>query len=233
MTEPVRQKAFDPRQPFSRAEARAAGISLDTLLGPRFQKICWDTYLARDVPITPQIRSRAALRLAPPGTHISHETAAQLGCRGPAGSDDPHHHPDRKRPTGAPRHQVALLRVAAAADDLAQGPARLDAGTDLPGPRLVGHGSGRSGGGRRWPAQAQAHLYGCPDGCRRCLVRTRSSSCPAGGPAGPQRRRLRHGDATTVADRPGWPAGAAGEPDHPPRARRGKRRYAWPTRVSV
>ena len=78
MSEPARQKTFDPRQPFSRAEARAAGISLDALLGPRFQKICWDTYLARDVPITPQIRSRAALRLAPPGTHISHETAAQL-----------------------------------------------------------------------------------------------------------------------------------------------------------
>lgn len=78
MTEAARQNTFDPRQPFSRAEARAAGISLDALLGPRFQKICWDTYLARDVPITPQIRSRAALRLAPPGTHISHETAAQL-----------------------------------------------------------------------------------------------------------------------------------------------------------
>lgn len=78
MTATARQARFDPRQPFSRAEARAAGISLDALLGPRFQKICWDTYLARDVPITPQIRSRAALRLAPPGTHVSHETAAQL-----------------------------------------------------------------------------------------------------------------------------------------------------------
>jgi hypothetical protein len=86
MTESVRGTTFDPRRPFTRAEARAAGISLDALLGPRFQKICWDTYLSRDVAVTPQIRSRAALKLAPPGTHISHETAAQLwGATVPGG----------------------------------------------------------------------------------------------------------------------------------------------------
>jgi len=86
MTESARQTTFDPRRPFTRAEARAAGISLHRLLGPRFQKICWDTYLSRDVAVTPQIRSRAALKLAPPGTHISHETAAQLwGATVPGG----------------------------------------------------------------------------------------------------------------------------------------------------
>jgi DNA-binding Lrp family transcriptional regulator len=40
------------------------------LLGPRFHKICWDSYVSRQVPITPQIRSIAAMRLAPPGSHI-------------------------------------------------------------------------------------------------------------------------------------------------------------------
>ena len=74
----ARQPRFDPRKPFSRAEARAAGITLDVLLGPRFHKICWDSYVSRQVPITPQIRSIAALRLAPPGSHISHQTAAEL-----------------------------------------------------------------------------------------------------------------------------------------------------------
>ena len=63
----ARQPSFDPRKPFSRAEARGAGITLDVLLGPRFHKICWDSYVSRQVPITPQLRSLAALRLAPPG----------------------------------------------------------------------------------------------------------------------------------------------------------------------
>ena len=38
--------AFDPRQPFSRAEARAAGLTAEMLLSRRFHKICWDTYVA-------------------------------------------------------------------------------------------------------------------------------------------------------------------------------------------
>jgi AbiEi antitoxin C-terminal domain len=73
-----RPAAFDPRLPFSRAEARAAGISVKTLSSKRFQKIAWDIYLDCTVKITPQIRSRAAMKLAPPGSHISHHTAAEL-----------------------------------------------------------------------------------------------------------------------------------------------------------
>jgi hypothetical protein len=77
--------AFDPRQPFSRADARAAGLTPEMLLSRRFHKIFWDTYVARDVPITPLLRARAVIRLVPSGSHISHHTAAELwGAAPPA-----------------------------------------------------------------------------------------------------------------------------------------------------
>ena len=70
--------AFDPRQPFSRAEARAAGLTAEMLLSMRFHKVCWDTYVAREVPITPLLRARAVIRLVSSGSYISHHTAAEL-----------------------------------------------------------------------------------------------------------------------------------------------------------
>ena len=70
--------AFDPREPFSRAEARAAGLSAEMLLSKRFQKIFWDVYVSRDVPITPLLRAKAVIRLVPNGSYISHHTAAEL-----------------------------------------------------------------------------------------------------------------------------------------------------------
>jgi hypothetical protein len=70
--------AFDPRQPFSRAEARAAGLTAEMLRSRRFHKVCWDTYVARDVPITPLLRAKAVIRLVPNGSYISHHTAAEL-----------------------------------------------------------------------------------------------------------------------------------------------------------
>jgi hypothetical protein len=69
---------FDPRQPFSRAEARAAGLTAEMLLSRRFHKICWDTYVAREVPITPLLRAKAVIRLVPSGSYVSHHTAAEL-----------------------------------------------------------------------------------------------------------------------------------------------------------
>jgi len=44
--------AFDTCQPFSRAEARAAGLTAEMLLSKRFHKIFWDTYVSRDVRAT-------------------------------------------------------------------------------------------------------------------------------------------------------------------------------------
>ena len=70
--------AFDPRRPFSRAEARAAGLTPEMLLTRRFHKIFWDSYVLREVKITPLVRAQAVLKLVPVDSHISHHTAAEL-----------------------------------------------------------------------------------------------------------------------------------------------------------
>jgi Protein of unknown function (DUF559) len=69
---------FNPRHPFSRAEARAAGLTPQMLLSKRFHKIFWDAYVSRDVPITPLLRAKAVIRLVPSGSYISHHTAAEM-----------------------------------------------------------------------------------------------------------------------------------------------------------
>jgi very-short-patch-repair endonuclease len=69
---------FDPRQPFSRAQARAAGIGLKTLLSSRFQKIFYDCYISSTVPLTTRVRAKAALGTSPPGSFVSHATAARI-----------------------------------------------------------------------------------------------------------------------------------------------------------
>ncbi|MFP5282757.1 MAG: DUF559 domain-containing protein [Actinomycetes bacterium] len=73
-----RPPAFDPRQPFSRAEAREAGISVSALLSKRFRKIGYDTYLCASVSVTLSVRAQVALKVSPPGSHLSHHTAATL-----------------------------------------------------------------------------------------------------------------------------------------------------------
>ena len=69
---------FDPRRPFSRAEARAAGLTPEMLLTKRYHKVFWDSYVLREVKITPLVRAQAVLKLVPAGSHISHQTAAEL-----------------------------------------------------------------------------------------------------------------------------------------------------------
>jgi hypothetical protein len=53
---------------FTRADARAAGITVKELISSRYQKVFYNFYVSADVVFTPQLRARAALRLA------SHET---------------------------------------------------------------------------------------------------------------------------------------------------------------
>jgi hypothetical protein len=53
--------AFDPRQPFTRSQAREAGIGWRQLAGPRFQQLLHGIHIAADVVVTPGIRARAAL----------------------------------------------------------------------------------------------------------------------------------------------------------------------------
>lgn len=72
------QHHFDPRTPFTRAQGRSAGLSVTELIGPRFQKVFYDVYVATGVQVTTALRADAALRLAGPDAWISHRTAAQL-----------------------------------------------------------------------------------------------------------------------------------------------------------
>jgi very-short-patch-repair endonuclease len=79
MAVPVREyPALNTRRPFSRDDARRAGIKLRELLSPRFHKIFYDCYIASTIPITTELRAKAALGISPSGSYVSHFTAAQL-----------------------------------------------------------------------------------------------------------------------------------------------------------
>jgi len=69
---------FDERVPFTRAEARAVGISAKSLVGGRYQRLFHDLHLSAEVVVTPAVRARAVLKICPPGSHASHFTAAEL-----------------------------------------------------------------------------------------------------------------------------------------------------------
>ena len=71
ITERGEARAFDPEQPFSRAQARAAGIGLKTLLSSRFHKVFYDCYVSSTVPLTTRLRAKAALGISPPGTFMA------------------------------------------------------------------------------------------------------------------------------------------------------------------
>jgi very-short-patch-repair endonuclease len=71
-------RPFDPSQPFSRADARAAGIGLKTLLSSRFHKVFYDCYVSSAVPLSTRLRAKAALGISPPGSFVSHATAARI-----------------------------------------------------------------------------------------------------------------------------------------------------------
>ena len=104
--------AFDPCQPFNRAEARAAGLRSRELLGPRYHKVFYDCYVAASVPLTIQLRAQAALRVSPPGTYASHATAARLW--GGAVPDDPEIHVSVLRGGGRCARRGIRTHVAAA-----------------------------------------------------------------------------------------------------------------------
>lgn len=70
--------SFDPRVPFSRAEALAVGISRRALQGPRYIRLLHDIYVAASVKVTTRLRAEVALGLCGAGGHVSHHTAAVL-----------------------------------------------------------------------------------------------------------------------------------------------------------
>lgn len=69
---------FDPRLPFRRAAAEAAGLTWRYIDGPRCQKLFDGVYLDADVPQTAAMRARAALLLVPSAVAACHLTAAEI-----------------------------------------------------------------------------------------------------------------------------------------------------------
>lgn len=70
--------ALDTAQLFTRAQARAVGISNRRLRGPRFRAVLADVFVASHVPVTSREVVEAALLLHPAGARASHHSAAQL-----------------------------------------------------------------------------------------------------------------------------------------------------------
>ncbi|GAA2101723.1 hypothetical protein GCM10009841_17660 [Microlunatus panaciterrae] len=69
---------FDTRSPFFRYEALAAGLTDVDLRGERFRRIFQGIYVNFSTPVDVRTRARAALRVMPSGSHISHCTAVEL-----------------------------------------------------------------------------------------------------------------------------------------------------------
>jgi Protein of unknown function (DUF559) len=64
--------------PFTRGQAIRRGITDEELGGPHFQRIYQGVYVRAGVPVDVAMRARAALLIAPPGSHASHHTAGLL-----------------------------------------------------------------------------------------------------------------------------------------------------------
>jgi Protein of unknown function (DUF559) len=75
---PKPDRAFNRFKPFTRGEALRAGISDATLATGEFQQLLWGVHVAATVKATLEVRSRAALLIAPDGAVLTHHTAAAL-----------------------------------------------------------------------------------------------------------------------------------------------------------
>ncbi|WP_420112511.1 hypothetical protein [Pseudactinotalea sp.] len=69
---------FDPRQPFTRADASAAGLTWRYLDGPRCQQLLPGVFLDADVVPTPALLARAGMLLVPTAEAACHLTAAEI-----------------------------------------------------------------------------------------------------------------------------------------------------------
>lgn len=109
---PLPARAFDPRVPFTRAEALAAGVTDRELAGVRFQQVFRGVHLEASVVPTLVVRTLAALTVAPRSSVVTHHTAARLwGGIAPDSSDIhltmPHLH--RPKVVGIRPHRVQVM----------------------------------------------------------------------------------------------------------------------------
>jgi hypothetical protein len=74
-------ESFDPSIPFTRAPGRAAGITDRQLGSGRFTRLLDGVYVSSDVALSPAVTVRALHLIAPPGSFVSHASAARWhGC---------------------------------------------------------------------------------------------------------------------------------------------------------
>lgn len=76
--QPSAEPDLDLSRPFTRADAVRAGLDPRILRGSRFRRIFRGVYVLRDAPVTPELRTRAALALHPPDAFASHLSAARV-----------------------------------------------------------------------------------------------------------------------------------------------------------
>lgn len=75
---PHARLTFDPTQPFTRAQALAAGLTDRELRGRRYRRLLHGVYVSAAVPDTPSLRARGALLVHPPGAVATHFSAARV-----------------------------------------------------------------------------------------------------------------------------------------------------------
>jgi hypothetical protein len=75
---PRPESAFDPTRPFTRAEARAAGVTDDELRGARYRKLLFGVHVDARVEQTPELTGEALMLVGPARCWISHASAARI-----------------------------------------------------------------------------------------------------------------------------------------------------------
>lgn len=76
--EPRPLQRFDPRKPFTRAEAIQAGIDPMELASKAYRRLLVNVYVDSSVPVTPALCAEAPLALAPATAWASHASAARI-----------------------------------------------------------------------------------------------------------------------------------------------------------
>ncbi len=73
-----RDQPFDDTRPFTRADARAAGLPINELLTRRYVRLFHDVHVRSGVRLDVRVRAAAAVGLNARGSYASHATAAQI-----------------------------------------------------------------------------------------------------------------------------------------------------------
>ena len=73
-----RHQPFDAGQPFTRADARAAGLPLSELVGRQYRRIFHDVHVRTGTRLDVHVRARAACGLNGDGAYASHATSAEI-----------------------------------------------------------------------------------------------------------------------------------------------------------